>query len=120
MVGIKNKFISLHLSNQFSSFNIADGTQFHVLGNGVVLATPSLNLTNVLYVSKFPGSLLSTSQFTKQNNCSVIIFPSYHVFQDLITGRRIGSGHERGGMYYLDDEVSPTSLVAGQPDHVLL
>jgi len=34
MVGIKNKFISLHLSNQFSSINVADGTQYPILGNG--------------------------------------------------------------------------------------
>ena len=29
-------------------------------------------------------------------------------------------GHEKGGMYYLDDRVSPTSLVAGQHDPILL
>jgi len=38
------------------------------------------------------------------------------VFQDLSTGKRIGSRHERGGIYYLDDRVTPTGLVAGQPD----
>ena len=42
------------------------------------------------------------------------------MFQDLSTGKRIGSGHERGGIYYLDDRVTPTDLVAGQPDPVLL
>jgi len=42
------------------------------------------------------------------------------VFQDLLTGKRIGSGHERGGIYYLDDRVTPTGLIAGQPDLVLL
>jgi len=52
MTIIKDKFISLHLSNQFPFVNIADGTQSPVLDNGVVQATPSLNLTNVLYVQK--------------------------------------------------------------------
>jgi len=42
------------------------------------------------------------------------------VFQDLSTGKGIGSGHERGDIYYLDDRVTPTGLVAGQPDLVLL
>ena len=42
------------------------------------------------------------------------------MFQDLLTGKRIDSGHERGGIYYLNDRVTPTSLVAGQPDPVLL
>ena len=73
----------------------------------------------MLYVLKFPVSLLSISQFTKQHNCSITFFPSYCVFQDLTIGR-IGSGHKRGGMYYLDDGVSPTGLVAGQPDPILL
>jgi len=42
------------------------------------------------------------------------------VFQDLSTGRRIGSGHERGGMYYLDDRVTPNGLLAGQHDTAVL
>ena len=42
------------------------------------------------------------------------------MFQDLLTRKRIGSGHERGGIYYLDDRVTFTGLVAGQPDLVLL
>jgi len=33
---------------------------------------------------------------------------------------RIGSGHERGDIYYLDDRVTPMGLVAGQPHPVLL
>jgi len=66
MTGIKDKFMSLHLSNKFSSVTIVDGTQSPVLGDRVVQATSSLNLTIVLYVLKFPVKLLSISQFTKQ------------------------------------------------------
>jgi len=65
MPGIKDKFTFSHLSTQFSSVNIADGTQSHVLGDGVAQATPSLNLKNVIYVPKFLVSLLSISQFIK-------------------------------------------------------
>ena len=114
MTGIKDKFTSLHLSTQFSSVNIADVTQSLVLGDRVVQTTPSMNLKNVLYVPKFHVSLLFISQFTKQHNCSVTFFPPYWVFQDLTTGRWIGSDHEKGGMHYLDDGVSPTGLVAGR------
>ena len=43
------------------------------------------------------------------------------MFQDLSTGKGIGSEYEREGIYYLDNQVTPTSLVAGQqPDPVLL
>jgi len=119
MTGIKDKFTSSHFFTQFSSVNIVDGTQSPVLSDGVVQATPFLNLKNVLCVLKFSISLLSISQFTKQHNCSVTFFPSYYVIQDL-TIRRIGSGRERECMYYLDDRVSPIGLVAGQPDPILL
>jgi len=95
--------MSLNLSNKFSLVNIADGTQSLLSGNGVVQVTPILTLTNVLYVLKFRVSLLSISQFTKHNNCKITFFPSHCVFRDLSTGRKISSGHERGGMYYLDD-----------------
>jgi len=94
MTGIKDKFTSLHLFTQFSSVNIVDGTQSPILGDGVVQATPSLNLKNMLYVPKFHVSLLYISQFTKQHNCSVTFFPSYCVFQDLTTERRISSCHD--------------------------
>jgi len=120
MIGIKQKFVSLNLSSIHPSVKITDGTHSHVLGNEVVQATPSLTLTNILYVSWFPVSLLSISQFTKHNNCKITFLPSHCVFQDMSTGKRIGSGHERGGIYYLDDRVTPTGLVAGQPDPILL
>jgi len=43
----------------------------------------------------------------------IIFFPSHCIVQDMSTGMRIGSGHERRGMYYLDDRVTITSLVVG-------
>jgi len=49
-----------------------------------------------------------------------VFFPSHCVFQDLSTGKKIGLGRERGDIYYLDDRVTLTGLVAGQPDPVLL
>ncbi|XP_020254383.1 uncharacterized protein LOC109831471 [Asparagus officinalis] len=70
MTGIKNHFVSLHLSDKFPSIRIADSTLSPVRGVGVVHATSSLKLTDVLYVPKF---------------------------SDLATGMKIGSGHERGG-----------------------
>ena len=74
MTDIKQKFISLNLSNKFSSVNIVDGIQTTVLGKGVVHATPSSTLIDVLYVLKFLVSILSISQFTKHNSCKITIF----------------------------------------------
>ena len=60
MTGITQKFISLNMSTAYLSVKITDGTHSSVLGNGVLHATPSLTLTDVFYVSRFPVSLLST------------------------------------------------------------
>jgi len=76
------------------SVKITDGTHSHVLGNVVVQATPSLTLIDVLYVPRFPISLLSISHLTKQNIYKIMFFPSHCVYQDLSTGKGIGSGHE--------------------------
>jgi len=120
MRGIKQKFVSLNLSNVHLSIKIADGSHSPVLGNRVVQATPSLTLTDVLYVPLFPISLLSISQFSKHNNCKITFLPSHYVFEDLSTGKRIGSEHKREGIYCLDDRVTPTGLVTGQPGPVVL
>jgi len=83
MTGIKQKFVLLNLSSILPFVKIADGIHSLVLYNGVVQATPSLNLTEVLYVPRFSVSLLSISQFTKCNNCKITFFLSHCVFQDL-------------------------------------
>jgi len=54
MTGIKDKFIFLHLSNQFLSVHIVDGTQSLLFGDGAVQTTLFFNLTNMLYIPKFP------------------------------------------------------------------
>ena len=50
MTCTKQEFVLLNLSRVHPSVKIADGTDSLVLGNGVVQATPSLTLTDVLYV----------------------------------------------------------------------
>ena len=113
MTSIKQNFVSLNLSSVYPSVKIVDGTKPPVLGNGVVQAAPSLTLTDVIYVPRFSISLLSISQFTKHDNCKITFFSSHYVFQDLLTRKMISSVHEQGGIYYLDDRVTPTGLVAG-------
>jgi len=76
MTGIKEKLMSLNLSNTYHFVKIVDGSYSPVLGNGVVHATLFLTLTGVLYVPKFPVCLLSISQFIKRNNCKITFFSS--------------------------------------------
>jgi len=81
MTGNKENFMSVNMSNTYSSVKIVDGSHSLVLENGVVHATLSLIPTGVLFVPKFLVSLLSISQFTKYNNCKITFFcPFYCVF----------------------------------------
>ena len=98
------------MSKIYLSVKIVDDSFSSVLENRVLHATLSLTLT---------VSLLSISQLKSIITAKLHFFLSYCVSQDLSTGRRIGSGHERGSMYYLDDRVTPTGLVVDQPDPVL-
>jgi len=85
MTGNKEKFMSLNLPSTYPSVKIVDGFQSPVLENGVIRATPSLTLTDVLFMTKFHVSLLPISQFTKHNNCKITLFFLLIVFQDLLT-----------------------------------
>ena len=80
---------------------IADGTFSSVSGKGTIRATPTLPLSSVLHVPHISHNLLFISRLTQNLNCSVTVFPSHCVFQDLSTGRTIGSGREESGLYVL-------------------
>ncbi|KAK4406722.1 Retrovirus-related Pol polyprotein from transposon RE2 [Sesamum angolense] len=86
------------IASHGESWMIDSGATSHL----TVRPTDYLTLTNVLFAPKFPVNLLSVNQLTKTHNCSVTFYPSYCVIQDLQTRRTIGTGHERGGLYFLD------------------
>ena len=92
MSGIKQKFASLKISNTYPFVKKADGTQPPVLDNGVFQPTPFLTFTDVLYISKFPVSLLSISQFTKHNNCKITFFLLIECFKTCRLGGRLVRG----------------------------
>ena len=50
MTDITQKFVSLNMFIIHPSVKIVDGTHSLVLGNRVVQATPSLTLTNIIYI----------------------------------------------------------------------
>jgi len=94
MTGITQKFVFLNMTTTYPSIKIADGTHSHVLGNEIVQATPSLTLTDVLYVPYFHVSLFSISQLTKQNNYKImfplliVYFKTYRLGRGLVRGMR--------------------------------
>ncbi|KAL0363864.1 UNVERIFIED_CONTAM: hypothetical protein Sangu_0484000 [Sesamum angustifolium] len=78
----------------------------HIFPPGAFVASHGkswmLNSGATTHLTEFPVNLLSVSQLTQKHNCSVTLFPSYCVFQDLQTQRTIGGGHEHGGLYFLN------------------
>ena len=102
MTGQPSVFSSYKPYSGHDKVKIADGTFSSVSGKGLVHATSSLPLSTVLHVPSFSTNLLSISRITRDLNCSVTFFPSYCVFQDLLTKQKIGSGSEKNGLYFLD------------------
>lgn len=58
-------------------------------------------LKNVLCVPAFRFNLLSISKLTKEMNCSAIFFPTFFMFQDLLSGKVKEIGRELDGLYHL-------------------
>ncbi|RVW47383.1 Retrovirus-related Pol polyprotein from transposon TNT 1-94 [Vitis vinifera] len=98
-----------HLFSTYSScagnlkVKIADGTLSPVAGKGSIRISESITLNPVLHVPNLSCNLLSISQLTKKSNCSAKFLPSHCIFQDLSSGKTIGSAKERGGLYYFDE-----------------
>jgi len=46
-------------------------------------------------------NLISISKLTKALNCCVVLLPNGCILQYLATMRIIGSGEQRGGLYYM-------------------
>jgi hypothetical protein len=63
-----------------------------------------MTLSSVLHVPDLTANLLSIAHITLELNCRVIFYSYYCLFQDLVTGRMIGSGSLKDGLYHLDSQ----------------
>ncbi|CAL5365889.1 unnamed protein product [Camellia sinensis] len=102
MSGSSDLFSAYKPSSGQDKVRIADGTVSSISGKGLVQVTPTMHLSSVLHVPKFSVNLLSLSRLTQDLNCCVTFFPDHCLFQDLVTGRTIGSGSAENGLYFLD------------------
>ncbi|KAJ0565548.1 hypothetical protein HanIR_Chr06g0263791 [Helianthus annuus] len=81
----------------------ANGDVCHVKGGGTIEISPTLKLSNCLYIPSLSHKLLSISHITKELNCIVLMHPTFCILQDIRTGAIIGRGTERQGLYYVDE-----------------
>ncbi|GJS62618.1 retrovirus-related pol polyprotein from transposon TNT 1-94 [Tanacetum coccineum] len=86
-----------------SYIHTANGEKKNVRNGGTIEISPTLKLSNCLYVPALSHKLLSISHVTKELNCSVIMQPTFCILQDIRTGAIIGRGTERQGLYYVDE-----------------
>ena len=110
MTGSPRYFSSYTPRSGKDRVRIADGSSAPIMGCGTVNCAPSLPLNFVLHVPNFPENLLSVSSITRSLNCGAWFEPKFCVLQELKSGRIIGTGTERDGLYYLDNTPSPAAL----------
>ena len=83
----------------------ANGEGIKVEGAETISFTNNLTLKNCLFVPDLSHELLSVSQLIRDIDCTVLIKFGCCIVQDAQTGQIIGRGIERGGLYYLEEEV---------------
>nr|CAD1824666.1 unnamed protein product [Ananas comosus var. bracteatus] len=115
MTGTSKNLSSMQPTVGKNFITLADGSHAPIHGIGCVDASPSINLSSVLFVPSFPSNLLSVSKLTKSHNCSVTFYPHHCVFQNLTTRKTIGEGREKDGLYLLDQ--SAYALISHNEDN---
>ena len=81
---------------------VVNGSLATVAGFREIYITPTLILKNVLHVPKLSTNLVSIQKLTHDLKCYAIFFPSYCVFQEQGSGRRIRLAKERNSLYHLE------------------
>lgn len=78
-----------------------DGSPTPIIGKGFVALSESLTLDSIL-CSSISHNLLFVSQIIMILDCIVMFWPSFYIFQDILTRRILGYGVKKRKLYYLD------------------
>ena len=81
----------------------ANGVLSPIEGVGIVCLSPSLSISDVLFVHTLNCNLLSVSKLTKSHSCVASFYPTHCLFQTIHSKEKIGSGRESEGPYYLEN-----------------
>ena len=85
---------------------VANGVKYPVTSAGNVRLTKNLTLSNTLLIPSLENKLLSIGQLTEDLNYCALIYPTFYVFQDILTKEIISRGTKREGLYYVDEFTS--------------
>ncbi|KAL3516705.1 hypothetical protein ACH5RR_023607 [Cinchona calisaya] len=81
---------------------VANGSLATVAGIGDIHIMPTFFLKNVLHVPNLSAKLVSIKRLTHDLKCYAIFSPSYCIFQDQDTRRKIELAKEMNGLYLLE------------------
>jgi transposase InsO family protein/copper chaperone CopZ len=112
VMGISSSFKAYIPHTHYEFVQIADGSSQRIHGVGSIECTPSLSSSSVLHVPSFPVNLISVSSIIDQFKCTVTFDENTCVFQEKGTGRRIGTGVRRDGLWFIGHEESALRAVA--------
>ena len=102
MTGNRGLFKTLRMCHENLRVKVANGVVTNVAGIGSVVITECLEIHNVLFVPDLTCNLISVSKLIKSKQCRVLFNDIGCVFQDLNSGKMIGSSKEWDGLYYLE------------------
>ena len=105
--------VSNHMTRDFSQLkyvlpssqsviSTANGSTSPITGEGSVILSNTLTLDTVLVIPSLEYNILSVSQITSTLACTVTFWPSFCVFQNILTRKILGYGVRRGKLYYLE------------------
>ncbi|KAL4022749.1 hypothetical protein IC575_016494 [Cucumis melo] len=110
LTGFSEHFVSYTPCAGNEKIRIADGSLAPIAGKGQIVLFDGFSLQNVLHVPKLSYNLLSISKITRELHCKATFLPESVCFQDLNSGRTIGTARHSGGLYILNDDTSGSSI----------
>ena len=106
MTGGSNLFCSYVPCSNNTTVKIADGSLTLIAGIGNIRLSQSLILKFVFHVPALKCNLISVSKITRDNHCFAKFLPFSCEFQDLLSGKMIGSARIHDDLYYFEDDQS--------------
>ena len=98
-----HKFINSSPNCSETAIINANGISSPIEGVGTISLSPSLSISDVLFVPKLNCNLLSVSKLTKSHSCAALFYTTHCFFQNIHFKEKIGSGIEREGLYYIEN-----------------
>jgi GAG-pre-integrase domain len=101
MTNYKSHLLNLKIYDTSQYVSVANGTKIPIQGQGTAKIFDQ-NISNVLNIPDLTTNLLSVQKLIQDLNYNAIFHSNRVVFQDKITGKKIGEGIERNGLYVIN------------------